>query len=43
MRLHSLPVMANAVALYRRLGFQEIPAYAEDPPAGALFFEKRLP
>jgi ribosomal protein S18 acetylase RimI-like enzyme len=42
MRLHTLPVMASAVALYRVLGFREIPPYDPDPPAGALFFEVEL-
>ncbi len=35
--------MASAIALYRALGFREIPAYAFNPVPGALFMELDLP
>jgi putative acetyltransferase len=36
------PSMAAAIALYRRLGFVEIPPYGEDLAGQLIFFEKRL-
>ena len=40
MRLDTIaPVMATAVSLYRRLGFEEIPAYRTNPIEGALYME----
>jgi len=36
------PVMKDAVAMYRRLGFQEIAPYCANPIAGALYMELEL-
>ena len=36
------PVMTDAVAMYRRLGFQEIAPYCANPIAGALYMELKL-
>lgn len=38
MRLDSLLSMAPAIALYRKLGFAEIPAYYRSPIAGTRYF-----
>jgi putative acetyltransferase len=43
MRLDTVePVMKDAVAMYRRLGFREIDAYCANPIAGALYMELLL-
>jgi len=43
MRLDTVgPVMQDAVAMYRRLGFKEIAAYRENPMAGTLYMELML-
>ena len=43
MRLDTIePVMKDAVAMYRRLGFKEIAPYRANPIAGALYMELRL-
>jgi putative acetyltransferase len=42
MRLDTLPAMQEAQALYRRLGFLEIPAYLKNPTPHALCFELAL-
>jgi putative acetyltransferase len=43
MRLDTVePVMPNAVAIYRRLGFKEIEPYRPNPIDGALYMELEL-
>ena len=43
MRLDTVePVMKDAVAMYRRIGFREIEPYCKNPMAGALYMELRL-
>ncbi|KAL4893647.1 acyl-CoA N-acyltransferase [Aspergillus ambiguus] len=42
MRLDTLPMMQGAIALYRRVGFVEIPPYYETPLEGTLFLSLRL-
>jgi putative acetyltransferase len=40
MRLDTVePIMKDAVAMYRRIGFREIPPYCNNPIAGALYME----
>jgi putative acetyltransferase len=41
-RLDTLATMREAQALYRSMGFREIPAYNEHPVEGTRFLEKRL-
>ena len=36
------PVMKTAVAMYRQLGFHEIPPYRQNPIPGALYMELQL-
>ena len=43
MRLDTVePVMKDAVAMYRKIGFREIAPYRENPIAGALYMELQL-
>jgi putative acetyltransferase len=43
MRLDTVePVMKDAVAMYRKLGFKEIAAYCANPMAGTLYMELKL-
>lgn len=43
MRLDTVePVMKDAVAMYRKLGFKEIAPYCKNPIAGALYMELEL-
>lgn len=42
MRLDTLPSMMEAIALYRRFGFEAMPAYYDTPIEGTLFMRKVL-
>ncbi len=43
MRLDTVePVMGDAVAMYRKMGFREIAPYRENPIAGTLYMELQL-
>jgi carbonic anhydrase len=42
MHLDTLPSMVEAIALYRSLGFRQIPLHGDAPTPGALFFELEL-
>jgi putative acetyltransferase len=41
-RLDTLPSMVEAIVLYQRLGFADIPAYRHNPIPGARFLERSL-
>lgn len=38
----TLPVMTDALSLYKRLGFERVPAYSADPTAGAIYLKLKL-
>jgi ribosomal protein S18 acetylase RimI-like enzyme len=43
MRLDTVePIMKDAVGMYRKLGFREIPSYRKNPMAGTLYMELNL-
>ncbi len=42
MRLDTLPSMGQAQALYRSVGFRDVPPYCDNPVAGAVFLELNL-
>jgi GNAT superfamily N-acetyltransferase len=43
MRLDTIePIMKDAVEMYRKLGFREIPPYRPNPIAGAMYMELQL-
>jgi len=42
MRLDTLPTMLDALALYRRFGFEPMEAYYDTPVAGTVFMRKVL-
>jgi ribosomal protein S18 acetylase RimI-like enzyme len=42
MRLDTLPSMAGAIALYRKLGFEPIEPYYDTPVIGTIFMRRSL-
>lgn len=41
-RLDTLPQLTTAIAMYRRMGFQDIPNYNHNPVPGVLFLELKF-
>jgi ribosomal protein S18 acetylase RimI-like enzyme len=42
MRLDTLPSMAGAIALYRKLGFEPMESYYDSPVLGTIFMRRSL-
>ena len=42
MRLDTLPFLREAIALYRKLGFTDIPCYNDSPMAETIYLQLEL-